>query len=380
MQRFVRVIGAAQTPMDGRRTPVGDLAARAAAAALEDADLLPSQLQVVLVSNALGSSAGQEMIRGQSWLAPLRLGSLPIINVENACAGGISALHLGRRLAVDGPVLVVGAETMWHRPRPTIQAELLGGVAAETRADLGSGDLTIAPLMAHNARRAARFLDSGRGQVDDLVAVVRKARWFSHRNPIAAHREELDARAIRAAPLVEHPLTRPMCCSYTDGAAAIVLGPSGEGPLLRATNLATGDGSGDWFGRFGALAAAAWADAGIAPSDLDLIELHDVTAAEELQSLEALGLYGPGEAGPATRRGDTGLGGTTTVNPSGGLIGRGHPLAATGLAQVVEAADQLRGRASSRQVERAEVAATVNMGGIIGDEPAVVGMSVLSAR
>ena len=161
-----------------------------------------------------------------------------------------------------------------------------------------------------------------------------------------------------------------MCSSFTDGAAAVVLSAeaqarrtarSGPAPSGRAT--ATSTTTTVWPRP----ALAAWDDAGVDPADVDVVELHDATSAEELYALESLGFFKPGDAGPATVAGDTTIGGKgVTVNTSGGLVARGHPLGATGIAQVVELTAQLRGQAGARQVEGARLAVAANTGGMIG--------------
>ena len=169
-----------------------------------------------------------------------------------------------------------------------------------------------------------------------------------------------------------------MCSSFTDGAAALVLG----GPSVRAPRSSprlvgsvarSGNGELDYHDRLTQVAQSAWETFGFGPDDVDIVELHDATSAEELYALESLGFFAAGEAGPATEAGATridtpGL----VVNPSGGLVGRGHPLGATGLAQVVELVTQLRRRAGDRQVEGAGMGVAINTGGIIYGDAGIV--------
>ncbi len=176
-----------------------------------------------------------------------------------------------------------------------------------------------------------------------------------------------------------------MCSSFTDGAAAVVLG----GPAVRAPAAApriigsvarSGNGQLDYHDRLTQAVEAAWEVMGIGPDDVDLLELHDATAAEELYALESLGFFAPGDAGPATEAGATGVDTPgLVVNPSGGLVGRGHPLGATGLAQVVELATQFRGRAGDRQVSGARTGVAVNTGGIIYGDAGFVGIHAVRA-
>ena len=166
-------------------------------------------------------------------------------------------------------------------------------------------------------------------------------------------------------------LTRLMCSSFTDGAAAVVLaGPAvpapSTAPRIIGSVARSGNGLLDYHDRLTQVAEAAWEVFGFGPEDADLVELHDATAAEELYALESLGFFAPGEAGPATEAGATSVDTPgLVVNSSGGLVGRGHPLGATGLAQVVELATQFRGRAGARQVDGARLGVAINTGGII---------------
>ena len=147
--------------------------------------------------------------------------------------------------------------------------------------------------------------------------------------------------------------------------------------------MRSGNGDIDYHDRLAETATAAWDASGVDPGDVDVVELHDATSAEEICALEALGFYKPGDAGAATAAGDTTLGGRgVTVNTSGGLVARGHPLGATGIAQVVELVAQLRDEAGPRQVEGARLAVAANTGGMIGShagttDAAFIGIHVL---
>ncbi len=189
---------------------------------------------------------------------------------------------------------------------------------------------------------------------------------------------------LESAPVVG-VLTRLMCSSFTDGAAAVVVGgPSvpapANAPRIVGSLARSGNGQIDYHDRLTQSMDAAWEAFGFGPGDVDLVELHDATAAEELYALESLGFFAPGEAGPATEAGRTrfdtpGL----VVNSSGGLVGRGHPLGATGLAQVVELATQFRERAGERQVDGARLGVAVNTGGIIAGDAGFVGIHAVRA-
>jgi acetyl-CoA acetyltransferase len=175
-----------------------------------------------------------------------------------------------------------------------------------------------------------------------------------------------------------------MCSSFTDGAAAVVLGGStaapASAPRIIGSVARSGNGQLDYHDRLTQTMEAAWEAFGFGPEDVDMVELHDATAAEELYALESLGFFGPGEAGPATETGATNVDTPgLVVNPSGGLVGRGHPLGATGLAQVVELATQFRGRAGARQVTGARIGVAVNTGGVVYGDAGFVGIHAVSA-
>ena len=192
---------------------------------------------------------------------------------------------------------------------------------------------------------------------------------------------------LASSPIVP-PLTRLMCSSFTDGAAAVVLTLEARARAHRAScpaRCGPGNGDIDYHDRLAETAAAAWDAAGVDPADVDVVELHDATSAEEICALESLGFYKPGDAGAATAAGETTLGGKgVTVNTSGGLVSRGHPLGATGIAQVVELVAQLRDEAGPRQVEGARLAVAANTGGMIGShagttDAAFIGIHILEA-
>lgn len=388
MKHGASVVGVGMTAMDRRdRTPQA-MAVEAATAALSDAGLAPSAVGLVVFANATGGRlCDQGCIRGQTWLRDLGLGGAPVMNVDNSCAGGSSALHLGTMAALAGrsPVLVLGVEKMWTGDRRATLAGVEDGLPAEERGHLrdrhdnGSGSV----LMGLNASWVEHQLAERDTTVAQIAAAAAKARRNGARNPLAQFRTPVTADEVLAAPVVAGKLTRLMCSSFTDGAAAAVLTTSaGPGaPRIVASVARSGNGDLDYHDRLREAADEAWKVAGIGPEDVDVVELHDATSAEELYALESLGFFAPGGAGAATAAGDTDPGGrAVTVNPSGGLVARGHPLAATGLAQVAELVVQLRGRATGRQAPGARVGMAVNTGGIISGDTALAAVHVLAAH
>ena len=371
----VRIAGTGATDQSARGRVPADLARSAVATALSDAGTEASAIGLVLVSNVLGGLlSDQESIRGQAWLRGAGLDNAFTVNIENACAGGGSAVHLGVQAAQASgrPVLVVGVEQMLTGDREGTLHGISQCIPSHERSALSAlHEPSI--FMGLNAEWAQDLLDHRGHTIEQIAATTVKARRLGAANPIALHRTPVSIEEVLASPVVAAPLTRLMCSSFTDGAAAVVLDPTpGYGPTIRASIGASGSGELGWHERIASIAKAAFEEASIAPGDLDVIELHDASSAEELYALESVGLFPAGEAGEATVRGETDLGGKIVVNPSGGLIARGHPLGATGILQVAEVADQLRGRAGPRQVENARLGMTLNAGGLsAGDIPAL---------
>ncbi len=388
----VAILGTGMTDMSRRDLSPEVMTHQVVHEALADAGLEPSRLSLVVVANALGGRlCDQGCIRGQSWLRKAGIGDVPIVNVDNSCAGGASALNLGTLAARagDGPVLVVGVEKMWTGDRAATLAGIEDGLPADYRADMHArfrpeDNPAGSILMGLNDSWARRCMTERGVTIEQIAAAAVKARLHSSLNPLAQLQQAVTSEQVLASPQVAGVLTRLMCSSFTDGAAALVLGagsgaPAGA-PRIIAAVARSGNGDMDYHDRLGETAQALWESSGLGPEDFDLVELHDATSAEEIYALESLGLYGHGEAGPATLAGDTTIGGRgMTVNPSGGLVGRGHPLGATGIAQVVEIATHLRSRAGERQVAGARLGLAVNTGGVIEGDAGYVGIHAVSA-
>jgi len=388
----VAVTGIGMTDMSRRDLTPEQLAHQAVSEAMADAGVGPADLSLVIVGNATGGRLnGQGCIRGQSWLRKGGLGDVPVVNVDNSCAGGASALHLGTlsARAVERAVLVVGVEKMWTGDRAATLAGIEDGLPADYRADMHDR-LAREPnpassiLMGLNAHWASQLMLERGTTLEQIAATAVKARRHGARNPLAQLQQEVTVQEVLDSPPVALPLRRLMCSSFTDGAAAAVLagpslGASAEAPRILGVFARSGNGSLDYHDRLAETARGAWEEFGFGPEDVDLVELHDATSAEELYSLECLGFFEPGAAGPATLAGDTTIGGRgLTVNPSGGLVGRGHPLGATGIAQVVELVAQLRGTAGGRQVADPHLAVAINTGGVIDGDAGFVGMVALA--
>lgn len=387
MRQGVSIVGTGMTPMHRRDLTPDDMVRAVVGEALADAGLAAADVGLVVLANALGGRlCDQGCIRGQAWLRGAGMGTTGVVNVDNSCAGGSSAMHLGVMAALAGqsPVLVVGVEKMWTGDRAATLAGIEDGLPRDEREalrlelDNDAGSV----LMGLNATWVRHQVDERGTTIEEIAATAAKARSHAARNPLAQFRTPVTAEEVLASPAVVPPLTRLMCSSFTDGAAAVVLaaGAAKGAPRVAASVLRSGDGELDYHDRLHDTAEEAYKASGLGPGDVDVAEIHDATSAEELWALEALGFYGPGEAGAATAAGDTGPAGAGAyVNPSGGLVGRGHPLGATGLCQIVELTEHLRGRAAGRGRESAaRVGFACNTGGILaGRDAALVAIHVL---
>jgi acetyl-CoA acetyltransferase len=375
MMRDVYVAGVGMTrfaKQPGRT--LKDLTAEAVTAALKDAGHAVEDVRSCYFGNAVaGSMTGQEMLAGQFLLRPLGLGGIPVFNVENACASASTAFHLAWQAVATGvhdAVLAVGAEKMTHPDKARSFAAIGGSVDVETApADLPAGRSF---LMDMYAGAALRYMERTGATRDDLARVVVKNQRHGKLNPAAQYGGELTVEQVLAAREIVWPFTLPMCSPISDGAAAALVVSrdlcSSASPvtvLASAVRSAPVDGMASVTSL---AAAAAYEQAGLGPADLDCVEVHDAAASAELVIYEQLGLAEPGGGPELIRSGEVRLGGPRPVNTSGGLLARGHPIGATGLAQIVEAVTQLRGTAGARQVRGARIALTQNAGGWHGSD------------
>ncbi|MCU4187483.1 thiolase family protein [Acidiferrimicrobium sp. IK] len=252
-----------------------------------------------------------------------------------------------------------------------------------------AGDPELPPrpvFMEIYAAEARDYMRRTGATARDLATVAAKSSRNGSLNPIAQNRTALTVDDVLAARTIVDPLTRPMCSSIGDGAAAIVLSRSdlaarrgyrGVRVLGCAVGAARAGDDGDVVAR---TARSAYEQAGLGPDDLDVCEVHDAAAPAELVIAEELGLAANGDAAELVRSGATEIGGRIPVNPSGGLLARGHPVGATGAAQIVELTDQLRGLAGDRQVAGARIGLAENAGGSLGNGPAACVVTILATE
>lgn len=386
------------------------LAGQAIELALNDAGLDKSQLQAAWMGNAVaGVITGQEMIRGEVVLRGMGIGRIPVVNVENACASSSTAFQQACAMVSAGlydVVLVCGYEKLFHEDK----MRSLGAFSSAVDVEDPDGVLGVVKTLAEAA--GERFNPEGAGTTRsifmDIYAMMAKkhmnqygstARHFAmvaaknsihgSLNPRAQFRERMTVDEVLAARAIIDPLTLPMCSPIGDGAAAVVLVSERKARQLGLRNavkvvasaLVTGWDFESPDDSVGTLAAQqVYEAAGIGPQDLSCVELHDASAPSELVAYEYLGLCARGAGVELLESGATALGGRIPVNTSGGLLRKGHPVGATGCAQIVELTEQLQGRAGQRQVTGARIGLAHNAGGAIGLDTAVTVVTMLQSE
>ncbi|HTP99545.1 MAG TPA: thiolase family protein [Casimicrobiaceae bacterium] len=407
----IYVAGVGMTPF-GRHLDrsIKDLTRAAVESALADARCEASALQAAYFSNATqGHFEGQNYIRGEIALRAMGIGGIPVVNVENACASASTAFNLATMFlkAGEGDVaLAVGADKMFSPDKAKMFSAFDSGWdvsnAEHSKAvllELGRGvevppgtvsDKPYSVFMDIYAAFCRMHMKTFGTTQRQIAAVAAKNHQHSVHNPVSQYREAYSVEQVLAAPPITYPLTLPMCSPISDGAAAALLCTEeglrklgvdrGRAVRVLASVVQTGsDRRADDFDRHLTVLAAkrAYDKAGVGPRDICVAEVHDATAMGEIIQTENLGFCTLGEGGPLAERGETTLGGRIPVNPSGGLESKGHPVGATGLAQVFELVTQLRGEAGGRQVANARVALAENGGGLIGVEEAVACVTIL---
>ena len=374
------ITGGAMTPF-GRHPGVmaPDLAQRAILKALDDAGVEQHEIQAIYCANVLGG-----MILGQLIVRDLGFKGIPVYNVENACASGATGVHLARHALLAqqyDTVLVFGIEQL---------TALGGGTIPLQRNDHKTELYAKAGMVlpAVYAMRGTRFLHERDAQPADLAEIAVKNRRNGALNEYAQQRTEVTAEEVLASRMIADPLTLLQCCpSQVDGAAAVVLSTrpgKGRKPVKVLSSVVVSglreEADDDILDAEITARAArlAYEQAGVGPKAVNVVELHDAFTVAELLYYEALQLAPRGDAVALLKSGATQLGGRVPVNPSGGLLAKGHPLGATGVAQMVEIMWHLQGRAGARQVEGARIGLTqCTGGGIAGVDHAASSVHVL---
>lgn len=360
-----------------------ELGIEACGAAIKDAGIKPKDVEVCYCANAFFDAG---FIRagcfGQAIASKVGVADREIINVENACAGGSTAV---RRTFLD---IAMGMYDIG----------LAFGVDSMTRA-LGKGTLLSMEdldgalglsMPSYGALMMRRHMAEYGSTIEQFALVSVKNHHNGCLNPYSQYQVELTIEDVLSSRMVCDPVTLYMCCPYSDGAAAVVL-CSGNKVAQYTTHPVWLVGSGLKSGNYRLFqenitisamsehaAAQAYGMAGIGPEDLDLVELHDAFTVTEITNMEDLGLCPRGEGGHLVEEGTTAIGGKIPISPSGGLLAQGHPISASGVRQVCEITWQLRGEAGKRQVEGAQVGLAHMEGGVVtGLEGGACGINIL---
>lgn len=381
MSRDVFVAGVGMIPFakPGKSDPYFQMGSTAAGLALADAGLMYDAVQQAYVGYVYGDSTA-----GQRALYEVGMSGIPIVNVNNNCSTGSTALFLARQAVASGAadcVLALGFEQMspgalgsvyTDRPSPFDLFDV------ETDALVGHSEIPLALRYFGGAGKA--HMDQYGTQMSTFAKIRAKASRHASRNPLALFRTEVTEEEVMASPVMwPGVMTRLMACPPTCGAAAALLVSEAyarkhgldHSVRIRAQSMTT-DGPETFkahdmrevvgFSMAQKAAQQVYEQAGISPADVNVVELHDCFAHNELLTYEALGLCPQGGAEKFVCDGDNTYGGKFVTNPSGGLLSKGHPLGATGLAQCTELVQQLRGRAEQRQVDGARLALQHNLG------------------
>lgn len=386
-----------------------ELAGPAIQAALADAGLTAGDIQAAYMGNAAaGTITGQVCVPGEVVLRSLGIGRIPVVNVENACATASTALNQAAAMVTAGlydVVLAVGYEKLVHADKARTFSVFSGAVdvddmdglarlvdrkmaAAGLKGDV-DGAASRSLFMDIYATEAVAHMQAYGTTREQLAAVPAKNSRHGALNPRAQFRDVVTAAEVLAAREIVWPLTLPMCSPIGDGAAAVILVSERKARALglthpvriAASSLGTSwdypDGQESLV--FHEVIGSTYAEAGVGPADLDVVELHDASASSEILHTEYLGLCPVGEGGRFIEAGMTALGGggRTIVNPSGGLLRKGHPIGATGIAQIVELYEQLLDRSGPRQVAGARLGLAENGGGYINGDVAALCVTIV---
>ncbi|MAW98459.1 MAG: lipid-transfer protein [Sphingomonas sp.] len=381
MSGNVKVAGVGMIPFTkpGKSDPYDVMGATAARLAIEDAGLGYDAIQQAYVGYVYGDSTC-----GQAAIYRLGTTGIPVINVNNNCSTGSSALYLARQAVESGMVdcaLALGFEQMTpgalgavfsDRPSPMKRFYL-------ERKTLQEGDKRAPDAAQYFGGAGREYAEQHGTKTETFAKISEKARKHAAKNPFAVFREELSVEQIMESPHIYGPLTRFQCCPPTCGAAAAVVCSSefaAKHGISHAVTIKAQEMTSDFASTFDdhsmrkligydmakAAADAVYEKAGVGPEDVQVCELHDCFTANELLTYESLGLTPEGTAEKFIWDGDNTYGGRVVTNPSGGLLSKGHPLGATGLAQCTELVWQLRGTAEARQVDGVQHALQHNLG------------------
>jgi acetyl-CoA acetyltransferase len=409
MSENIYIIGAAMSKF-GKflDRSIKDLTGESLKKVLTDGGLDMKDIEAVWFSNTgWGMSDFQHCIRGQVALSANGLDKVPVTNVENACASASTALHnawVSVKAGLYDCVLAIGTEKVYNTDRKLMMKGFMSGTDVEIttqyinqmkqelkkktegaaekgpKKEKKGGHSVFMDFYAMGARKHMKEFGSTQRQ---LAVIAAKAHNNSTLNPLAQYTFPQTVEQVLADYEVAYPLTRAMCSPVGDGTAAAILcsekflksHPSTRAVRIRASVLQSGSWTENTISE--RAAQIAYEKSGLGPEDINVAEVHDATAFGELYQTEKLGFCPQGEGGLFAESGATSLNGKLPVNPSGGLLSRGHPIGASGLAQIYELVTQLRGEAGKRQVKSPKIALAENGGGTIGYGEAAMCIHIL---
>ncbi|GBE25879.1 beta-ketoadipyl-CoA thiolase [bacterium BMS3Bbin02] len=375
----VHVVGVGMTRFGKHPdSDASDLGAEALHGAVADADIDPRVIEAAYCGHVF-----QGMVTGQRILAQVGLAGLPLSNVENACSSGATAIReasLAIRAGEHDVVIAIGTEHLTSKFSGALTPD-----PSDPEAAVG------ATMPGVYAMRARRYMEEFGMTREQLALIPVKNKKNASQNPLAHFRKEITVEEVLASRPIADPLRLHDCSPVTDGAAAVIVMSdkaakkyaNGRGIRLAASTLRSGSvdvepTSMTYEPLTWVTALEAYEKAGIGPEDVDFAEVHDCFSIAEVLRVEGLGLFEQGQYPWAVERGEADINGRLPINPSGGLIGKGHPLGGTGVAQVVELVRQLRGEAGSRQIEGARVGVAHCRGGkAVGIEGAACTVQIL---
>lgn len=363
---------------------ITDFGSRAVRDAILSSNIEKSEIDEAYIGNVVSAAQEQRGSMGQAILREVGMGRIPVTRVENACASSACGLREAYRAVQAGQsdiVLVMGVEKMTGVPTEVALSNMAGVAYAEVEGAMGITFMGVYGMYAN--AYADRF---GVDVLEPISDIAVKDHSNATKNPYAHFDQEVTREEVLESPLIADPIRLLHSSPLSDGGVAAVVARADlaedlvDDPVYVDTlEMGTWYPKGEFWkdGLAEKVANQAYESAGLGPDDIDVIELHNASEMGELIRYEALGLAEPGEGAELIRNGDVELDGRIPVNPSGGLKARGHPIGATGLAQIVELAWQLRGEAGKRQVDSPEVALAQNSGGSIFGKTATCTTTIL---
>lgn len=385
--RDVAVIGVGMTNF-GKFYNLGlkELGRKACWDAIKDAGINPKDIQAGYVANAIGGIiTGQTMVVGQVVLREVGIVGIPIVNCENACSGGSTAFReawMAVKAGYYDTAIVVGVEKLYAKDNQKTVEAIAGAGDVELELSVGVN------FPAHWALRATKRMEIYGTKREHFAKVSVKNHHNGCFNPRSQYKKEFSIEQVLNARIIATPLTQLECSPIGDGAAAVILCATDKvkkytnKPIIVAgVGMATGTYNEERDITFNDIeqraGLAAYNLSSIGPDDIDFAEVHDCFTIAEFMRVEGIGLCKPGEYDYLLDKGDTEIGGRLPINPSGGLLAKGHPISATGVAQICELFWQLRNEAGQRQVEGAKIGLAHCAGGGIAGDGAVSVVSIL---